>query len=167
MSVQLPLWADGHWRRVNRCDARARALADRHYSRQTPGALDFMANGRTLVLLTDDARAVWGCIEMLGFDGTRMWRCSIFRNEGPTLSSELVREATARTYDYWRRHYGGLPSVPLRTEVDPEKTRRKRDPGRCYLRAGWRVVGETGSGKVLLEAPVEALERQTPASSGS
>lgn len=114
MSEQLALIRDGHWRRVDRCDARARALADRHYSRQTPGALNFMANGRTLVLLTDDARAVWGCIEMLGFDGARMWRCSIFRNEGPVLSS-----------------------------------------------------GETGTGKVILEAPAEALERQTPASSGS
>jgi hypothetical protein len=69
------------------------------------------------------------------------------------LSSLLVAEATARTYEFWRRHYGGLPSVPLRTEVDPEKTRRKRDPGRCFLKAGWRVAGETKSGLVRLEAP--------------
>lgn len=153
MSEQLSIAPDGHWRKVDRCDVRARLLADRHYSRQTPGALNFMANGRTLVLLTDDARAVWGAIEMLGFDGARMWRCSIFRNEGPVLSSALVAEATTRTRDYWTRHYGGLPSVPFRTEVDPEKTRRKRDPGRCFLKAGWRVMGETKSGKVLLEAP--------------
>jgi hypothetical protein len=90
---------------------------------------------------------------MLGFDGVHLWRVSIFRNESPVLSSELVREATDRTRDYWRRHYGGEPSAPLRTEVDPIKTRRKRDPGRCFIKAGWRVVGETKSGLVQLEAP--------------
>lgn len=31
---------DGYWERIRRCDARARALADRHYSRQTPGAAE-------------------------------------------------------------------------------------------------------------------------------
>jgi hypothetical protein len=58
--TQLALIEDGYWRRVDRCDVRARVLADRHYSRQTPGALNFMANGRTLVLLTADCAAVWG-----------------------------------------------------------------------------------------------------------
>ena len=47
---------------------------------------------------------------------------------------------------------GAEPVVPLQTEVDPSKTRRKRDPGRCFLRAGWRLVGER-RGLVILEAP--------------
>jgi hypothetical protein len=37
---------DGFWQRVRRTDPRARRLADRHYSRQTPGAAEFMASGR-------------------------------------------------------------------------------------------------------------------------
>lgn len=75
--AQAGLFAfDGHWRQVRRDDARARELADRHYSRQTPGAKDFMASGRTLVLLAD--RAVWGAIENLDPAGSRRWRVSIF-----------------------------------------------------------------------------------------
>ncbi len=56
-----------------------------------------------------------------------------------------------RTFDFWRRVHG-LPSVPLQTEVDPGKTRPKRDPGRCFLRAGWFVVG-VRRGLVILQAP--------------
>lgn len=51
------------WRRVKRCDVAAREMADRHYSRQTPGAQEFMPPGRTFVMLTPDDRAVWGVIE--------------------------------------------------------------------------------------------------------
>lgn len=143
---------DGAWHVVRRCDVRARELADRHYSRQTPGARDFMANGRTLVLLTDDGLAVWGAIENLDPAGGRRWRVSIFRNEGHGRSSDLIREATARTFAWWRARYGAVPSVPLTTEIDPRRTRRKRDPGRCFLRAGWRRVGLV-RGLVVLRAP--------------
>lgn len=149
----------GRWHVVLRSDARARALADRHYSRQTPAAVDFMANGRVLVLLTDDARAVWGVIENLTPGGHLRWRVSIFRNEGAGLSSDLIREATDRTRAYWRSHYGWLPPVPLTTEVDPDRTRRKRDPGRCFVRAGWTRIGVRrrhvagGGTLVVLQAP--------------
>ena len=34
--------------------------------------------------------------------------------------------------------------------VDRDKTRRKRDPGRCYRKAGFRVAGETMGGLVAL-----------------
>ena len=111
-----------------------------------------MASGRTLVLLSADALACWGAIENMDPVGNRRWRCSIFRNESPVLSSDLVREATSTTYAYWLRHYGGLPTVPLQTEVNPSATRRKRDPGRCFLRAGWTRVDER-RGLVILEAP--------------
>lgn len=87
---------EGHWSKVRRCDPSARALADRHYSRQTPGAVDFMGNGRVLVLLTHDALAVWGVIENLDPAGGHRWRCSIFRNEGSARSSDLIREAIER-----------------------------------------------------------------------
>lgn len=129
------------WRPVSKADVHARELADRHYSRQTRGSPQFMPPGPTLVLLTHDARAVWGVALNLDPMGTLRWRCTIFRNEGPVRSSDLVREATALTFSLWRSEHGELPSVPLTTEVDPEKTRRKRDPGRCFLRAGWTSVG--------------------------
>ena len=154
----------GAWHVVTRCDVRARVLADRHYSRQTPGARDFLNNGQTLCMVTDDALAVWGVLLNRAPNSPEWrWRVAIFRNEPPPgearpviQSSELVREGTDRTYTYWRHHYGGLPEPPLRTEVDRDKTRRKRDPGRCFIKAGWRVVGETTRGLVLLEAPPPA-----------
>jgi hypothetical protein len=112
-----------------------------------------MASGKTLVLLaTVGGDAVWGAIENMDPAGGRRFRCSIFRNESMVLSSVLIREATERTYAYWRRHYGGLPTVPLTTEVDPGRVLRKRDPGRCFIRAGWRRV-DVRRGLVILEAP--------------
>ena len=154
-------FAERRWWKVDRDDPRARDLVDGtgrwagngpHYSRQTPGAADFMGSGKNLVLLTDCERAVWGAIEnrVPGKDEWR-WRCSVFRNLGAGLSSDLIREATDLTYDYWRLHYGALPSVPLTTEVDPNATRRKRDPGRCFIKAGWRRLFER-NGLVVLQA---------------
>lgn len=145
------LFDDGRrWEVVRRSDPRARALADRHYSRQTPGAAEFMASGRTLVLLGPDA--VWGAIENLDPAGAPRWRVSIFRNEGTILSSDLIAEATRVTYAWWESHYRARPIVPLQTEVDPARTRAKRDPGRCFRRAGWREVDQR-RGLVILEAP--------------
>lgn len=157
----------GCWWQVGHNDPRAAALADRHYSRQTPGSVQFTAPGRKLVLLSDDERALWAAVENLDPAGRRKWRVAIFRNEGQSLSSDLVREATARTLGFWTRFYGGCPAVPLRTEVDVRKVRAKRDPGRCFLRAGWRRVPDeevaraAGRGMAVLEAPGE-LERLRP-----
>ena len=79
---QLALFApDGFWRPVKRCDITARLLADRHYSRQTIGAIGFMASGKTLVMTALDGAAVWGVIENMDPAGNLRWRCSIFRFE--------------------------------------------------------------------------------------
>jgi hypothetical protein len=150
---QLDLFPSAErWRKVTRCDRRARLLADRHYSRQTPGAIDFTPPGETLVLLTDDWLATWAVVLNLDPAGGLRWRCTIFRNEGAGLSSALIREATERTYAYWLRRWHVLPPVPLTTEVNPARVRRKRDPGRCFLRAGWKRTGEA-RGLVCFEAP--------------
>lgn len=143
----------GAWHQISKQDPRARMLADRHYSRQAPGARCFTGPGKSLALLTDCGRAVWAVVENLDANGVMRWRCTIFRNEGAGLSSVLIREATDRTFAFWRKHYGRLPALPLRTEVDPGKTRTKRDPGRCFIRAGWKRVGESKGGLVILEAP--------------
>lgn len=143
----------GRWHQVKRNDPRARALADRHYSRQTIGGQEFMASGRTLVMLTEDALAVWGVIENHDGGFQPHWRCSIFRNEGAGLSSTLIVEATHRTYAYWVQHYRRLPTVPLTTEINRDKVRRKRDFGRCFRRAGWVEHGETSKGLLVLRAP--------------
>lgn len=152
MSAALPLWATGHWIEVRRCDRDAASIADRHYSRQTPGAIEFLPPGQTLALVTRDGGAVWGVCLNLDPVGSLRWRVTIFRREHGALASDLVREATALTYSRWRER-GPLPSIPLTTEVDPRKTRKKRDPGRCFLRAGWRVIDHDRRGLIVLKAP--------------
>ena len=49
------------------------------------------------------------------------------------------------------------------TFVDADKVRSKRDPGRCYLRAGFRRVGETQGGLLAFQmAPHEMPEPEMP-----
>jgi hypothetical protein len=45
------------------------------------------------------------------------------------------------------------------TFVDPSKVRPKRDPGRCYRRAGFEVVGETKVNKLIA---LQLLPEQMP-----
>ena len=154
---QLELLPGPYWRQVAHDDKRARVLADEHYSRQTVGASDFTPPGRKLVLLGVDEQAVWAAVENLDVAGCLQWRVTIFRNtlpasQGGAESSMLIRQATALTYAYWLRHYHAL-RVPLTTAVDPTKVRRKRDPGRCFLRAGWTRDGVTSKGLIRLRAP--------------
>ena len=59
------------------------------------------------------------------------WMNSLFRNEGDSLSSDLIRWAVAHTRAKWP----DVPGLGIVSFVDASKTRRKRDPGRCYRRA--------------------------------
>lgn len=157
---QLWLAAPPLWHRVTKWSRAAAELADRHYSRQTHGSDQVLPPGETLLLVTPERDAVWGVVHNLDPVGNRRWRCSIFRNEGGRRSSELVRAATNLTFAYWTHRYRRLPTVPLTTEVDPQKVRHKRDPGRCFLRAGW-LRSETRRGLLVLFAPGET-ERIKP-----
>jgi hypothetical protein len=75
----------------------------------------------------------------------------LFRNLGAGLSSELIKTATARTYEEWSARYGALPSERLRTEIGIEAV-RSTNPGYCYLQAGW-IKDRTVRGKLYLWAP--------------
>lgn len=141
------------WRLSWRADPRARPLADRHYNRQRPGAAQFVPPGRCLVLLTDGADALWVTSWPIADYVQHAWAgamvCSLFRREPrcPHLASDLIRAAVAATRAQWP----DLPPLGIVTFVDPAKTRRKRDPGRCYRRAGWKPVGHTAAGLVALQ----------------
>jgi hypothetical protein len=77
-----------HWQRVTKFDPRAAALADRHYSRRKIGSPQFMPPGQTIILLTADARAVFGwwrpdpASGIKAMNGRDGWTCTIFRREG-------------------------------------------------------------------------------------
>jgi len=140
------------WHLSHRYDPRALPLADRHYNRRKIGSPQFVPPGRNLVLLTEDASALWVTSwpkgEYVRHAWPGAWVNSLFRNEGPLLSSDLIREAVAASCAF----FGAPPKQGMITFVDPEKTRHKRDPGRCYRKAGFAVVGETAKeGLVALQ----------------
>lgn len=139
------------WHLSNRADADVVPLADRHYNRQTIGLPQFAPPGRAFVLKTQPLDAFWitswPFAEYVRHAWAGAWVCSAFRNEGATLSSELIRQAVAAT----RWHYGEPPTLGMITFVDTSKVRHKRDPGRCYRKAGFQPVGHTMGGLVALQ----------------
>lgn len=137
----------GAWVSVKKTDPRARDLADRHYSRQTPGAACFTPPGRCVTLLTECERAIWAVVLNMDPAGALRWRVAIFRNEGAGLSSDLIRSATDETHRAWLDRYGEIPRVRLTTEVDPLAVRPKADPGYCFLMAGWDRIGVTAGAR--------------------
>jgi hypothetical protein len=151
------------WQLSDRCDPVARDLADRHYNRQSIGAANFVPPGRCLVLRTEPGDAFWVTSWPLGeyvrhaWPGA--WICSAFRNESPHLSSELILEAVAATQSRWPR----IPDLGMVTFVDADKTRRKRDPGRCYRRAGFEHVGYTKGGLYALQMLPAWMPEPAPA----
>lgn len=139
------------WTLSHRCDPLARVLADRHYNRQSIGAPNFVPPGRCLVLLKDTLDAFWVTswpfAEYVRHRWGGAWICSAFRNESTMLSSELIRQAIAATRVKWPE----TPELGMITFVDASKVRNKRDPGRCYRKAGFKHVGYTEGGLVALQ----------------
>jgi hypothetical protein len=128
-----------YWAKSWRADPRANRLAKNHYTVQTPDSKQFVPPGRCLVLATPDYDALWvtsyPMAEYVRHAWRGAWVCSLFRNEAPEryLSSDLVRQAVAAT----RAHWPDVPPLGMITFIDTDKTRPKRDPGRCYTKAGF------------------------------
>lgn len=146
--MQLALYNEPSlWREVSDKAPFAADLYDGHYSRQTPGSPQVLAPGFHLMLWheTRTGCAMWGVVVGV-FREVMRFRNSVFHNrKSGTLSSDLILDATPRTYD-WRRRRGLPLELPLRTEIDVEATRARRgqrnEPGYCYLMAGWTFVRE-------------------------
>jgi hypothetical protein len=145
------------WFESNKGARRLIELADAHYPRQTPGSNQCCRPGTNFVLLTTDGSAawvVWRPIPTVGRkDNLEAWECTLFRNEGRRLSSDLVREATSLTYRAW----GWPPRDGLITSIGVEETKRRRSkrslPGKCFREAGWTDMDKTTDGKAWLIAP--------------
>lgn len=119
-------------------------IADRHYNRQTPDSPQFVPPGKCLVLRCPGAIWVTSWQRYVRHAWAGAWVNSLFRREPecPERASTLIRHAVAATRWQWP----DVPALGIVTFVDPSKVRRKRDPGRCYLRAGWRFIGMTQRG---------------------
>jgi hypothetical protein len=127
----------------------------RHYSSDKANRTDgggelFVGPGDKLVLRTKRAEAVFvwrkfvdDCIDERTGQKQEGVNCAVFRNEGEHLSSLLVVAADAIADLVWtdRRHY---------TYVRGEAVASK-NPGYCFLMAGWRRCGFTKGGLIVLE----------------
>ena len=143
------------WRRVTKFDRAGCALADRHYNRRKVGSPQFMPPGQTIVLLTADNAALFGwwrpdpasgIPSINGLDG---WTCTIFRNEGPVLSSVLILDAERAIAEFG---YDCGPDGLLTYVWD--KRIRSTNPGSCFKHAGWRAIGRSADRrKTLLSKP--------------
>jgi hypothetical protein len=129
---------------MNKAHPNGRLLANRHYSRQKVGSKQFCRPGQNIVLGTSDGKAVWvswrpkpGIKRMDGLDAIE---CTLFRNEGESLSSDLIQEAVALTVDAW-----GWPPDGLLTYIDASAI-QSRNPGYCFKQAGW-ALDKTYRGK--------------------
>lgn len=126
-------------------------LADRHYSRRTIGSPQFMPPGQTIVLIAKDMRAVFawwrphpdaGITAMNGLDG---WTCTIFRNESPHLSSDLIRDAEQAIPALG--HDVGPDGLLTYVKVDAIES---DNPGYCFQCAGWERAGWSADGRKRL-----------------
>jgi hypothetical protein len=134
------------WVVSHRFDKDVLPLADRHYNRRKVGSPQFVPPGCCVVLKTPDLGALWTSswpfAQYVRHAWPGAWVNSLFRNEGAGLSSELIREAVAATRSCWP----AVPDLGMVSFVDASKTRHKRDPGRCYRKAGFQHVGFTKGG---------------------
>lgn len=148
--MRLPLYGEDTLEATSHYDDEMRLLADRHYSRRTVGARQFAYAGRKLVLRNPAGTVlfVWlWALPELRLDGQDGYNCAIFRNESDRLSSNIIAEAESHAVAKWgpRRFY---------TYVNPARV-RSTNPGYCFLKAGWRKVGISKSGLILLAKEAE------------
>lgn len=152
------------WIRSHKFDPRARVIADRHYNRQKLGSPQFCPPGKTVVLYAekDAGRALWvsSFQEFVMHAWPGAWNCSTFRNESCGLSSELIRDAISATIYEW----GDPPAEGMITFVNAGKVKRKRDPGRCFVKAGFTPCGRTKVNElhVLRILPEDMPEPKAP-----
>lgn len=135
-----------HWIAGQDAEPELRAMYDVHYSRYIykdgRKPKKFVGPGEQYVLVTPQRTAlfVWRNFR----DASGQWgiNCSVFRNESGILSSDLIREADTIADLCWphQRHYTYVRASAFKS----------RNPGWCFICAGWHRVGETKGGLVIL-----------------
>lgn len=130
---------DGAWFEVRDANPTGLALFHRHYShkpyRDGRRPRHFVGPGEKLVLLTEAADALFVWRRFISGDGQEGVNCAVFRREprAAMAASDLIREADDIAWVRW-------PGERLYTYVNDRKVEHKRQPGRCFLMAGWRYV---------------------------
>jgi hypothetical protein len=152
------------WMRITKFDTIAARLADRHYSRRTIGSNQIMPPGQTLLLGTPEGDAVFGwwrphpssgIVAMNKLDG---WTCTIFRNEGACLSSDLILAAERALQERYDIGPDGMLTYVWDARI------RSVNPGYCFKRAGWKAIGRSADNKktLLQKQPLGARAAASP-----
>ena len=128
------------WCETRDADLVVLELFQRHYTfgmtdSRKPRTKHFVGPGERMVLIfhTGEACFVWR--KFISLDHQEGVNCAIFRNEGPVLSSELIRNADELAWQRW-------PGERLYTYVN-QRMIRSSNPGCCFIKAGWRRCGLT------------------------
>ena len=135
------------WYPVRDGDPRLMTLHKRHYSaiNQLPGQPKCIGPGEHLALVTTCGQACW--VWKNAFfrrDSQTGVNCSIFRNEGAGISSELILLAEPYAWQKWPNE------TRLFTFVAPAKI-ASVNPGYCFKVAGWQHCGYSEKGLHILE----------------
>ena len=144
------------WRQTKDADPVGLELFRRHYSyRKRRDQLSlfpsrnrnlkhFVGPGQKMVLITPDDRALFVWRKFISANHQKGVNCAVFRNEASIFgcASDLIRAASAAAWERW-------PGERLYTYVDPRLV-KSRNPGYCFLMAGWRKCGITKSKKLLI-----------------
>ena len=130
---------------TNQFDPEMAALADRHYSRRTPGGRQFLYSGRKLVIRDAAGLVLFGWLypdPAYRVDGQTGYYCAIFRNESRRRSSSIIIECERMAMEKWG------PNRAF-TFIDPRKI-KSPNPGYCFKVAGWHFEDLTKTGKHIL-----------------
>jgi hypothetical protein len=138
LQTEMPITTDS-WIEIRDGDPRLRTLYNRHYSayqyRDGRQPKKMAGPGQYMALITPEADAIFVWRKFIDASGNKGINCAVFRNEGPRLSSYLIREAMARARSRW-------PGERLYTYINPRKI-RSVNPGCCFKKCGWREAGRT------------------------
>ncbi len=123
-----------------------RKMYERHYScyhyKDGRRPKKFVGPGEQIILTTPTRNALFCWKKFIDASGQGGVNCSVFRNESQHLSSDLIREADAIADFCWpgQRHYTYVRGEAIKS----------RNPGYCFIRAGWSRVGRTKGGLFIL-----------------
>ena len=138
---------DGNWIGIKDGDPRAVGLFNRHYSVRRGGdriryGMSGPGESMTLLTLRCDALFIWLYNKVERYDGQEGLNCTVFRNEGVILSSQLILEAEALAWRRW-------PGKRLFTYVWDAKV-ASVNPGYCFKKAGWKPCGRNADGRLTI-----------------
>jgi hypothetical protein len=143
-----------NWLSVKDGDPRAFALYRNHYSFNSYGDCRrkntayrnrhlICGPGEKMVLITQDADALFVWRKFIDRSGQLGINCAVFRNEGPLLSSSLILEAEKLARARWGN------DIRFYTYVNPHMV-QSANPGYCFLMAGWGRCGVTQVNKLII-----------------